>query len=225
MTREELEAARLVAEIEKIKVETSALRGTPWSRMTEAVKIIGAVLAAVIAGFAGVKAWELNEVKTELTERKLRDARDLLRRTDDKLKDTSFRLAEADAQVKVKQAQLAKVIPLGNAQFSRAVGPTQAASPLQERWVYLGTYQPDKGWETKYLVFLDNPHPIELIGRRLTVPASLNIRPGLPNANGLLPAAIGTLSPRSGVTIEEVKQWAPAPYWFAKIRKSVVPGP
>jgi multidrug efflux pump subunit AcrA (membrane-fusion protein) len=221
MDRDDLDRAKLEAEVAKLQAETHHLLGTPWTRFTETVKVVGAIVATIVAGWAAVKTWQINELQTRIT-------REELGKEEVKLKQTKAALAKIENELIAKEKQRVAAEKLARAAQTLASAgiaqqqPVVAATPTTstERWVYVGLYRPEtKTWETKYLAFTGNPDPLTLEGRDLPVnkrTGALNVRPGIPNGNGLLSPPVDVLSENARVHINRMQRWGTS-LWFANV--------
>lgn len=127
-----------------------------------------------------------------------------------------LRLAEEQLrQVEQRRREAAKI-----ADRALVVPEEEPADVATGKYVYVGSYNATaKRWETKYLDFSGAPEPEALQGRELKVSQTLgglNVRSGIPDANGILPPSIDVLSPGETIEIDEMVSWGSS-FWFAKL--------
>jgi len=215
MDVDELQRMKLEAEVQKLRAEAQHLVGTPWSRLAETIKVTGAILATVVAGWAALKTWEVTQLQTRITQSELAVEQAKLTRVRNELVGVQRQLGVAQSRVRATETLAGKALanPEPTVPIVAATGP--------ERWVYVGSYRPDaKKWETKYLDFADDPDPQSLAGRDLPVnrqTGALNVRPGIPNDKGILPPPVDTLPENARVHINRMQRWG-ASLWFANVR-------
>ncbi len=92
----------------------------------------------------------------------------------------------------------------------------------KEGWVYLGHFVSEKSnWKTRYLNFLVNEKPSNLVEKTLKVrkeTGALNVRKGMPTFTGQFLEVQDVLAVGSSVTIIEHSEWHSSGYIWAKVR-------
>ena len=64
MAREQLEEAKLQAEIDKLLAETESVRKQGWLRLSELIKVTGAVVATILATAAAITTYKITQLET-----------------------------------------------------------------------------------------------------------------------------------------------------------------
>lgn len=109
--KDELEIQKLQAEIAKLQAETAAQRPSWIHRFSDSVKVIGAVFAALAAGYAAFETYRVTQVETKLANFEKNEAIREKEIAERERSEAVARTAEvrkelADLQAAVERAQL-----------------------------------------------------------------------------------------------------------------------
>jgi hypothetical protein len=121
--KDELEIQKLQAEIAKLQAETAAQRPSWIHRFTDSVKVIGAVFAALAAGYAAFETYRVTQVETKLATFEKNEA---IREKEVAERDRSEAVART-AEVKKELADLQAAVE--RAQLELTAARAQSASP------------------------------------------------------------------------------------------------